>query len=246
MEKTDHLSTDTDLKKVLQAGRLAKISLYRRLLKNVAEGAPLTAYELRAIRDLGSELEAIATAEQEPNLTDFDHVSRQDLATHVFKVTPQTISKWVLKEGMPRQKDGTFCVADCVEWVMERLEKCGASDDEQDDAKHWLTEFRKERALRARMERETIEGQLFPREEVTAAWCNRYAHIKRHLLVWSKRLPGRLSGLSEREMIKLLEDEIHFLLSLLSRPGQFTQLVDDPLETGMEPNPEPPATEEAE
>ena len=96
------------------------------------------------------------------------------------------------------------------------------------------------------MERETIEGQLFPREEVTAAWCNRYAHIKRHLMVWSKRLPGRLSGLSEREMIKLLEDEIHFLLSLLSRPGQFTQLADDAQETSTQTNPEPLSTEEQE
>jgi hypothetical protein len=224
----ENKKTNTELEKVLHAGRLAKISLYRRLLKNVAEGAPLTAYELRAIRDLGAELEAMAEEKNGPTQSDFAQVSRQELSAHVFRVTPQTISKWVLKEGMPRNENGTFCVADCVEWFMERVEQSrGSGGDELDEAKQWLTEFRKERALKARMERETLEEQLFPREEVTAAWCNRYAHIKRHLLVWSKRLPGRLVGLSEREMISSIEVEVRFLLSMLSRPGRFAELAED-------------------
>jgi hypothetical protein len=84
----------------------------------------------------------------------------------------------------------------------------------------WLTEFRKERALKARMERETLEGQLFPREEVTSAWCNRYAHIKRHLMVW-------IVGLSERELMQALDEEVRFLLSMLARPGQFIELAED-------------------
>ncbi len=124
---------------------------------------------------------------------------------------------------MPRNQDKTFCIADCVEWFLERLEE-NSGGNELDEAKQWLTEFRKERALKARMERETMEGKLFPREEVTAAWCNRYANIKRYLLVWSRRLPGRLFGISEREMIEAIDGEVRFLLSMLSRPGEFTEL----------------------
>jgi hypothetical protein len=67
---------------------------------------------------------------------------------------------------------------------------------------------------------------------VTAAWCNRYAHLKRHLMVWSKRLPGRLAGLDERATIKALDEEVHFLLSLLSRAGPFTQLSEEFEEMG--------------
>jgi hypothetical protein len=219
-----------DLKKVLQAGYLAKVSLYRQLLKKVANGASLCTSELRTLRDLGAELEALAKGEERPRTHGSDpaHVlsslSRSDLAQYVFKVKPQSISRWVLHEGMPRNQDGTFCIADCVEWALERLEKAAPGAAAAEEAVQWLTAFRKERALKAKMEREELEGKLFPRGEVMAAWCNRYAHLKRHLLVWSRRLPGRLAGMDERGMIKALDEEVYFLLSLLSRPGPFTQL----------------------
>jgi hypothetical protein len=90
---------------------------------------------------------------------------------------------------------------------------------------NWDAEYRKFKALLAQIEYETQRGELLPREEVFAAWRNRYSHIKRHLLLWSKRLPGRLAGLDERAMGDALEEEVHFLLSLLSRPGKFTPAV---------------------
>lgn len=74
---------------------------------------------------------------------------------------------------MPRNDDGSYCVADCVEWAMERLENTEPGADDVDEALQWLTAFRKERALKAKMEREELEGKRFPRGEVTAAWCNR-------------------------------------------------------------------------
>ena len=37
-----------------------QVSLYRRLLRKVAEAAPLSASELRMLRELGAELEAAA------------------------------------------------------------------------------------------------------------------------------------------------------------------------------------------
>ena len=228
----DNKEKAPDLGKVLQAGRLAKISLYRRLLKNVAEGARLPASELRMLRELGAELEELARREEEQadsSRVGFERVSRAKLARHVFNVSAQTISRWVTREGMPRNEDGSFCVADCVEWALERVEGATApgKKGEENESEKWLTAFRRERALKARMERQELEGRLFPREEVTAAWCNRYAHLKRHLMVWSKRLPGRLTGLDEREMIGLLDDEVHFLLSMLARPGAFTELAED-------------------
>ncbi len=227
--------SNLDLGKVLQAGRLAKVSLYRSLLHNVASGAPLSAHEMRMLRDLGAELEELEKKQNQcaeaQTRTAFDQTTRSAMASHVFRVSAQTISKWVLKEGMPRNEDGTFSIADSVEWALERTVGANSSgkkgEGETDEATVWLTAFRRERALKAKMEREELEGKLFPREEVTAAWCNRYAHIKRHLLVWSKRLPGRLAGLNERAMISLLEEEVHFLLSMLSRPGTFTELAED-------------------
>jgi hypothetical protein len=103
-----------DLKKVLQAGHLAKVSLYRQLLKKVANGASLCTSELRTIRDLGAELEALAKGEDQPRALDsgpaqnLTSMSRSDFARHVFRVSPQTISKWLSKQGMPRNDDGSY------------------------------------------------------------------------------------------------------------------------------------------
>jgi hypothetical protein len=102
---------------------------------------------------------------------------------------------------------------------------------------NWDTEYRKFKALLAQIEYETQRGELMPREQVSAAWRNRYSHIKRHLLLWSKRLPGRLAGMDERSMGEALEEEVLFLLSLLSRPGKFTAAVgDDPLDANEVPD----------
>lgn len=95
-------------------------------------------------------------------------------------------------------------------------------EDPEQDTEDWDSEYRKFKALLAGIEYETQRGELLPREQVSAAWRNRYSHIKRHLLLWSKRLPGRLAGMDERAMGEALEEEVHFLLSLLSRPGKFT------------------------
>lgn len=88
--------------------------------------------------------------------------------------------------------------------------------------KDWDREYRRYKALLAELDYEQQRGKLLPREDVTRAWCNRYAHVKRHLLLWSKRLPGRLVGMDERQMGQVLEEEVVFLLSLLGRSGRFT------------------------
>ena len=168
-----------DLKMVTQTEYLAEISIYRWLLKRVAKGKSLRATDLHTLQELGAELEALAKEKENPrslksgtarNLT---CLPRADLARYVFRISAQTISKWVLKEGMPRNDDGSYCVADCVEWAMERLENTEPGADDVDEALQRLTAFRKERALKAKMEREELEGKRFPRGEVTAAWCNR-------------------------------------------------------------------------
>ncbi|MEW5980151.1 MAG: hypothetical protein AB1898_30520 [Acidobacteriota bacterium] len=66
--------------------------------------------------------------------TDFDRVSRKDLAKYVFRVSPQTVSKWSLKEDMPRNEDGTFSIGDCLEWFIDRAAQAGASKDEVDES----------------------------------------------------------------------------------------------------------------
>ena len=93
-----------DLKKVIQAGHLAKVSLYRQLLQKVANGATLCNSELRTLRGFGAELEALDRGGDEPRALDsapaqnITSLSRADLARHVFRVSPQSISNLVLNE----------------------------------------------------------------------------------------------------------------------------------------------------
>lgn len=151
----------------------------------------------------------------------FEELNRAQIAA-AFGVTTRSINQWV-NEGMPRNDNGTYSLPDCISWALDRAIKKAPAPDPQ-EAQDWMTEFRKERAIRARLEREELEGQLFRRSDVTEAWINRYSHFKRNLLAWSKRLPGRVHGLGEREMIQAIEDEATHLLSLLARPGRFTEL----------------------
>jgi hypothetical protein len=152
----------------------------------------------------------------------FERLNKNQVAT-AFGVDPRTIHRWC-GEGFPRSDDGTFPLADCIAWFGERARNKGAPPPapEPPEALDWLVEFRKERALRAKLEREEIEAQLLKRGDVLQGWLNRYSHFRRHLLTWSKRLPGRIVGLTERETLELIDEEVRFLLGLLSRPGKFT------------------------
>jgi hypothetical protein len=130
----------------------------------------------------------------------------------------------VIRTILQKAKSGKNLSASDIKALAELRQ--GLEDPPKGEEKDWEREYRRYKALLAELEYEQQRGKLLPREDVTRAWCNRYTHVKRHLMLWSKRLPGRLTGLDERQMGQALEEEVVFLLSLMGRPGRFTPKVE--------------------
>jgi hypothetical protein len=133
----------------------------------------------------------------------------------------------VIRTILQKAKSGKNLSASDIKALAELRQ--GLEDPPKGQGKDWEKEYRRYKALLAELEYEQQRSRLLPREDVTRAWCNRYTHVKRHLLLWSKRLPGRLVGLDERQMGQALEEEVVFLLSLMGRPGRFTPEVAEEL-----------------
>lgn len=96
-----------------------------------------------------------------------------------------------------------------------------ALDSEEDGDTDWDKEWRKYKALLAKIEYDVQRGKYVPSDAVIDAWINRYAHIKRYLILWPKRLCGILAHQPEGRIMEILEKEIHDLLTALARPGRF-------------------------
>ena len=71
----------------------------------------------------------------------------------------------------PRNDDGcTFNGAAVVAWLTARVEEKAGAATLTTEGQRWMTEFRKERALMAKIERKKAEGQLISRDEAGAEW----------------------------------------------------------------------------
>ncbi len=146
----------------------------------------------------------------------------------------------VIRTILQKAKAGKNLSAADVRALTELRQSLEGTSDEGGE-KDWDREYRRYKALLAELDYEQQRGRLLPREEVTRAWCHRYTHVKRHLMLWSKRLPGRLVGMDERQMGQVLDEEVVFLLTLLGRSGRFTKTVEalDEFERGTSGASEP-------
>ena len=138
----------------------------------------------------------------------------------VFGVNPSTVSRWV-QRGLPKNKDGTFSIPATVEWAVNQA-KADNIPDETEESRRWLTEFRKERALISRIERQKMEEKLISREDVVIAWVWRIGEVKTGLESLKDRLSPLLVGKTRKEISKILADEVWNLLDNYSRNGKFT------------------------
>ena len=151
-------------------------------------------------------------------------LSRKEIATEVFGVDPSNISRWA-KRGMPKEKDGTYDVLKCVTWALDEAKQAGDTPETKESQK-WLTAFRKERALMAKIERQKVEGELISRGDIIAQWVARVSEIRNGLLALSDRLTHLLTGKPEKEVRQIIYDECWDLLDRYSRNGKYTPQTD--------------------
>ena len=150
--------------------------------------------------------------------SNFKKISRSEVA-FLFNVNPSTVSKWV-KQGFPRNTDGSFSLRECIQWALDRIESERPSEGNT-EAQRWLTEFRKERAKITALERNQREGSLISKVEVERQFTARCYEFSRTLLLMPRRISHRLAAKSKkqlREVEAILDDEVRRYLASYSRP----------------------------
>lgn len=146
----------------------------------------------------------------------------------VFKMHPSNVNKW-RKRGCPRNEDGSYDLSAVIKWRMEDL-ALNRSIPENPEAQKWLTEFRKERAIMAKIERKEVEGDLINKEDMSREWGIRLGTLFSGIRLWSNRLSPRLDGKSRDEIMRILDEEIYILMKTFATTGRYCPDVDGPVE----------------
>ena len=144
-------------------------------------------------------------------------------------VTIRTITNWVNENDMPRNPDDSFNGAHVVAWLTARVEEKAQGAGGallNSESQKWMTAFRRERALMAKIEREKAEGQLISRDEAGAEWRNIVAVLCHGLELFADRLPPVLHGRNRYEMFEIIRDEVWRLRFGLFKNGRYTPPVD--------------------
>lgn len=147
----------------------------------------------------------------------FDNLNQSELSKALgFSV--RSVSRW-LKLGLPRNQDGSFCIADCVKWLLFRAEENNNAPG-NDEAQKWLTMFRKERAKISELERKKLEGQLISVNAVESQFGARAFELRRNMELLSRRIGQRLAAVCScklGDITRLLDAEMWLMLAVYSR-----------------------------
>jgi phage terminase Nu1 subunit (DNA packaging protein) len=153
-------------------------------------------------------------------IKDIEKTTRNELST-VFGVHPSTVSRWVARDGCPRNPDGTFDLRKVILWRLEDGDLEAVSCDNE-EAQKWLTEFRRERALLAKIERKRVEGELMPTKKISQEWAKRIAIVTAALETLKNRLALTLVGKNKDEIRKILKEEVRYMREQFCQHGHYT------------------------
>lgn len=124
-----------------------------------------------------------------------------------------TVGNWVRRSGCPRNKDGTYDLAQVIKWREERIESKHAQSETLEDTKEKIAKVdlqRKELAL----ERDLLE--VIPKDEVETGRVARVVVLKRTMLALPRRMSSVLEGLEAREVEAILNEHLRDLISQFS------------------------------
>lgn len=140
-----------------------------------------------------------------------DNLSGSELAL-CFGTSNASISQFK-KAGMPT-KGGKFNLPACIQWRVSRAG--GKVEDKAPDGDAWLAEFRKQKAMTARLQRLKMKGSLVDAESAEAVIREAVGAAKTALLAIPRKMAGRICGLDPREIEAQLADEIREILMRLA------------------------------
>lgn len=146
---------------------------------------------------------------------DFEHLKQVTLAKAVG-VSRNTILQWT-KAGMPRNDDKSYSLPECITWLIEQAKSAQQPASTSPEADRWLTEYRKERALKAKIERKKLEGELMTKQEVFEGWAWRVKEVTAALSALPERLPPMLEGKERSGMREIIAEEVWKLRDAFAR-----------------------------
>ncbi len=150
---------------------------------------------------------------------------KRNETAEIFGKNPKTITRWN-QDGMPRNSDGTYNLRNVIQWREEKIADTISPGLETEESQKWLTAFRKERALIAKIERKKLEEKLIPKGDVLDAWAWRLKEVAKGLQALAMRLPPLLVGKSQSEMRSVVDNEQWRMRDNFSRTGKFCPEID--------------------
>ncbi|MBF0500026.1 MAG: hypothetical protein HQM09_07835 [Candidatus Riflebacteria bacterium] len=161
-------------------------------------------------------------------------LSGADLA-RCFGVDRSMVTRWK-KAGMPETK-GVFSLPECIKWRLEReADAMAPKTSASTEGEKWLTAFRRERAITARLERRKVQGSLISKSDVSSEWVKRLLELRQGLLTLPVRLPPVLEGKDVDAMRPIIKDILYKMMESYARTGQFTPTKNNEGETGHADN----------
>lgn len=143
-------------------------------------------------------------------------LSGADLA-RCFGVDRAMVTRWK-KAGMP-DHNGLYNLPECIRWRLDKEADAMAPKSSTTEGDRWMTVFRKERAMMARMERKRLRGELLKRSELLPEWVEVYQEFRQSCLTMENKLPDLLEGLDREEIRREIKKYSRAMLTTLARPG---------------------------
>lgn len=143
---------------------------------------------------------------------------------HVLGKDRRTVTRWT-KEGMPRNRDGTYSAPACVRWWIdkEKDSAVGGSAMSGECDSPALERYRLARAESSELDLKTKKGELISRDEVIDQWVARMAEICAGMEYLAERLSASLPGKTGDEVRKIVADEVWMLRDTYSRGGKYCE-----------------------
>ena len=155
-------------------------------------------------------------------------VSTSDLAV-LLGVAERTIGKLLDKKILRRSVGGGFDVVDAIQSFVAYREGVVAAEHGIGSYGRSRAELYLEKARMARMQREKLEGELLPANEVLAGWSAIFAKVKARMLAIPSKCAPRLVGLKtaaeakaviEPEVYEALTDASNIEIRVVGRGGK--------------------------
>ena len=147
---------------------------------------------------------------------DLKNVGRTVLAW-IYGVHPTTINKRE-KAGMPRNGNGKFNLKMVNQWWENHLKAKYSQPTETDpDSIQWLRRYRKERALKSKIERKALEKKYVPIAEIQRVGFEAGKQVKEGCLAIPDRCASLVAASSDTHECKMiLTKEITYILENLA------------------------------